>query len=482
MAANSSASRVQPNTGSFRDPVNRVYEVHRASDSEANRILRGVNGDALAVYRRLSAEPFFERFLERGQVVRTALLAAGDPDGDAILAHGWAGVLEHEPVPFVSYPYEWTFNMLKDAALLQLRILEESIENGWTLKDATPYNIQWIGCRPVFIDVASFQPRAPGTPWVGYRQFCSMFLIPLMLRSHLGIDHIPLLRSYIDGIPPVEAAKYFRCIHRLKKGVMSHVIFPAKVESAIADRERDDAPARQRTGKAHSDAMILGLVQSLTRLVSKLRIEIEHTDWSQYDKTHTYVDAELEKKKAFVRKHASNREREQIWDIGCNTGTFSRICVDACDNVIALDGDHNAVEQLYLAERRTPDSNIVPLVMNLANISPGQGWAGMERRAFDHRKQPSLVLCLALIHHLRLTANIPNALFLRWLRSLNADVILEFVQREDEMVIKLLTNKDEQYEDYNLDQFVREAEQLFMIGDRESLKEGKREIFYLTPR
>ena len=473
---------LEANTGSFRDPVNRVYEVTPKSSNEKIRILRGLNKDALAIYQKLSGEAFFRKALDACHVVQTELLAADDEDARAVMKEGWAGALEHDPIPFVTYPYEWTFSMLKDAALLQLHLIEKSLENGWTLKDATPYNIQWIGSRPVFIDVPSFQPWEEGEPWVGYRQFCSMFLTPLMLRAHLGIDHLPILRSYIDGVPPMEAAKYFTGTKRLKNGVLSHIIFPAKVENSIVKRERDNAPARQRTSHKQSKAMVLGLVQSLTRLVHKLSIKIKHTDWSKYDKTHSYPEVDLDAKKAFVLKHAATNQRQYIWDIGCNTGTFSRISSKCCSQVISVDGDHDVVEQIYLAEKMNAGSNILPLVMNLANVSPGQGWAGSERRAFDQRRKPDLVLCLALIHHVRLSANIPNALFLKWLRSLEAGVILEFVNREDEMVVKLLTNKKEQYEDYNLGQFTAEAERFFTIKAQESLKGGKREIFYLTPR
>jgi len=475
-------TKPEANAGSFRDPANRVYEVAPESSGEKARILRGLSEDALTIYQQLSGEAFFQKALAAGHVVQTELLEADDENASLVMIDGWAGVLEHEAVPFVTYPYEWSFSMLKDAALLQLHLIEKSLENGWTLKDATTYNIQWIGPRPVFIDVPSFQPWKEGEPWVGYRQFCSMFLTPLLLRAHLDIDHLPILRSYIDGIPPTEAAKYFTGSKRFKKGVLSHIIFPAKVENSIARRERDDAPARQRITRKQSKAMVLGLVQSLSRLVRKLSIEIKHTDWSQYYKTHSYEEADFSAKKAFVTKHASTTKQEHIWDIGCNTGTFSKVSSKYCSQVISVDGDHNAVEQLYLAEKMNAGSNILPLVMNLSNISPGQGWGGSERQAFDQRRKPDLVFCLALIHHVRMSANIPNAFFLKWLHSLQAGVILEFVNREDEMVMKLLTNKKEQYEDYSLDQFIKEAEQLFTIKDRESLKDGKREIFYLTPR
>jgi|APSaa5957512535_1039671.scaffolds.fasta_scaffold46292_2 hypothetical protein len=477
------ASRLKANEGSFRDPTNRVYEIKLdTTNSGKSRIFRGLNEKELAKYTELSNEPFFQKLVNTGRVVKTEVVDATDEDAKSILLDGWYGVLEHEAIPFVTYPYEWTFSMLKDAALLQLHLIEKSLENGWTLKDASPYNVQWVGSQPVFIDVPSFEPWIEGMPWVGYRQFCSMFLTPLMLRAHLGIDHIPLLRSYIDGIPPVEASKYFTGLNRLKKGVLSHIIFPAKVENSITKRERDNAPVQQRKVRKFSKSMVIGLVQSLDRLIRKLTIKIEHTDWSQYDKTHSYQEPDFEAKMAFVLKHSSSSQSGHIWDIGCNTGTFSKISSEFCNQLISIDGDHNAVEKLYLSEKKNKNNNILPLVMNLSNLSPNQGWAGSERQAFDRRNKPNLILCLALIHHIRISSNIPNRMFLKWLHSLNSNVILEFVNREDEMVIKLLTNKKEQYEDYNLNEFIYEVGQFFEIKDRESLKGGKREIFFLTPK
>lgn len=474
-------TEIVANAGSFRDPVNRVYEVSSPDGNNRKRILRGVNQDALESYQELATQSFYKRLVEQGHVIKTDIAPNDDPDALSVIEEGWSGVLEHEAVSFVSYPYEWTFSMLRDAALLQLHIIEQSIENGWTLKDATPYNFQFVGPRAVFIDIPSFETRVEGEPWGGYRQFSSMFLIPLLLKSHLGIDQLPILRSYIDGVPPTEAIKYFKGLSRLKKGVISHITFPAMVENSIAARERDRAPAQKRTTKGQSNAMVLGLVQSLSRLIKGLKSDIRHTDWSRYDKTHSYESEDFVVKKAFVQKYAAQSARDHIWDIGCNTGTFSNICSPHCNLVVSLDGDHDAVEKLYLKEKEEKSSNILPLVMNLSNISPGQGWAGSERQAFDKRKDPDLVLCLALIHHIRMTANVPNILFLKWLRSLNSDVVLEFVNREDEMVVKLLTNKKEQYADYDIEQFIREAELFFTIENREPLKDGKRELFFLKP-
>ena len=462
--------------GSFRDPTGRVYEL-------GGRIIRGIDGATAADFERLSREKFFTRGIEKGVIVPTKQIVSDELVGNNFSGKGpWAAFLEHEKIPFISYPYEWSFSMLRDAALLQLDVLEEALNAGWTLKDATPYNIQWRGVRPTFIDTPSFQPRLAGEQWVGYRQFCMLFLTPLMIKAYLDISHTDLLRANLDGLSPPEAARYFRGLSRLRRGVLSHIFFPAIVERSIAKRERDAVPAQKRRHVVQSDSMVLGLVQHMKRLVSSIKRPIEHTDWSNYERTHSYEDIEFKEKEAFVRRHAGARRCTMAWDVGCNTGHFSKICAEFAEHVIAIDGDHDAIEQLYLREKRHEDSNILPLNMNLANLSPAQGWAGSERKAFDKRSRPELVLCLALIHHIRFSANIPCALFLDWLRSLESEIIIEFVDRSDDMVIKLLTNKKEQYEDYSLEIFEVQLRERFEVIDSRDLKGGKRRIYMLHPK
>ena len=194
--------------GSFRDPSGRVY-VFKDSAGE-QRVVRGLTAASAANVERLLAEPFFQQMRDDGDVAHTRFASPDDEVAAAVMDDGWASAVEHVPVEFLTWPYEWPFSMLQDAALLQLRLLETAVESGWILKDATPFNIQWVGTRPVFVDIPSFVPRQDGEYWQGYRQFCSLFLIPLMLTAHLRIPYQPLLRSNLEGIPPEEAAKYFR--------------------------------------------------------------------------------------------------------------------------------------------------------------------------------------------------------------------------------------------------------------------------------
>ena len=467
--------KLEADSGSFRDVENRVYR-------HGNRILRGVSKTALEHWNKLSGTEFYQKSEARGDVIKTVLLPNSDTAAKKILKDGWAAVLEHDRVPLITYPYEWSVSMLRDAALLHLRLIERAVKSDWMLKDATAFNIQFINAKPVFIDTVSFEPREEGEPWHGYRQFCMMFLIPLLIRYHLNIDHLPLLRSNLEGIAPTDAAKLFRRSDGLKKGVAAHIQLPARIENSIANKERDDAEAKSRTASQKKDR-IIALLQSMRRLIKKLDFGIDHTTWSNYEKTHSYNDTEIVRKEQFVLKSAKTGRWKTAMDIGCNTGTFSKIVAPFSDMVISADGDHNAIEQLYQREKGDDNvGNIIPLVVNLANPSPAQGWAGVERKALGDRVNPDLILCLALIHHIAISANVPIPIFLDWLQSFKADIVIEFVTREDDMVKKLLTNKTVNYDHYNLDIFETELGHRFKIIDSELLKGGHRKIFFVAPK
>lgn len=460
--------------GSFRDPASRVYVA-------GNRVLRGINEETAKNLDALTEAPFYRELVKDGLVVTTAPADVCDPEVHGILADGWTKAIEHDRIPVITYPYEWTFSMLRDAALLTLDILERAIREGWILKDATPFNVQFVGSRPIFIDTPSFVPRQTGEHWRAYRQFCMLFLYPLMLKAHAGIDFNGLLRADLDGVTPIQAARYFRGLNRLKRGVLSHVTLPAWIESSIERKERDRAAVRQRASRPQSEVLVLALVQSMRRLISNLRYRVSHTAWSEYDRTHSYDEIEFLAKREFVTEAASHNRTQISWDLGCNTGTFARIAAGFSANVIAADSDHDALEKLYLEERKSNDRKITPTYVNVANLSPNQGWAGRERDAFDARNKPQLVICLALIHHIVLSSNIPIPMFLAWLRTLNARIIIEFVDRQDEMVVKLLTNKSEKYSAYNLKNFELELAKLFKPIRKLDLKGEARKLYYCEP-
>jgi 2-polyprenyl-3-methyl-5-hydroxy-6-metoxy-1,4-benzoquinol methylase len=469
-------------SGSFRDRDNRVYD-------DGNEIVRGISAEALENWKALDSKSFFRELLDEGKLVATQLLPEGTRA--AMGADDWPGWLSHQRIPFVTYPYEWSFGMLKDAALLQLELVERAFLSGWTLKDATAYNIQWIGTRPVFIDIPSFTPYEPGEPWVGYRQFCMMFLYPLMLQAYRGIDFQPMLRADIEGIDPMVASRLLSGRTRLRSGVLSHVYLHAKMQSRYSHAELDEAKAlteesggnvSERRKLRHSEAMVLGTIQGLRRIVGKLRPPQIRTTWGSYDSDHSYGDASFEIKKGFVDRVASSPPRRLVWDLGCNTGTFSEICANHSDYVLAVDGDPKAIERLYQSQKAQGGERICPLIMNLANISPGQGWRSEERKAFDSRTQPDLILCLALIHHIVISANIPLASFLGWLRTFDSEVVMELVTLEDDMSKLLLRNKENQYGELTEPGFEAEISSMFRVVSSEPLKGGHRKLYHLAPQ
>jgi hypothetical protein len=469
------AARVEP--GSFRDRDSRVL----VTPDAVYRVLSGTGADD---WRALANSSLLEQLTSRGSLIGTEEVgqaALGEAAAE-VLTEAPEAVLRHERVPFVSYPYEWTFGMLRDAAALTLDLELAALEEGLTLKDATPYNVQFRGSSPVFIDVGSFERLREGEPWAGYRQFCMLFLYPLLLQAYKDIPFQPWLRGAIDGITPSEAARLFTLRDRLRRGVLTHVALHARLERRYEDREGGEIKEELKQAKFKTE-LIKANLQRLRKLVSRLSWKAGDTAWTSYRQDCTYSDADAERKAAFVREAAASVGAGLAWDMGCNDGAYSRIAAEHCDYVVAFDFDHATVEALYRSLSSEDGSRILPLVANLADPSPGLGWRGLERRPLEDRGAPDLVLALALIHHISITANVPVAEFLDWLRELDATVVIEFPKRDDLMVRRLLSGKREgSNADYELQIFERLLAERFDVERSEPLSSGERVLYLARPR
>jgi hypothetical protein len=457
--------------GSFRDREGRVYY-------DGQRVLRCLSAKGLADWEVLSATKFFREAVASGKIVATRRV-----DDESLLPPDllgrWVAVLEHERVPFVSYPYEWTFGMLRDAALLELELLEAALDEGMILKDASPYNVQWVGGQPTFIDVLSFERLEPGTPWAGYRQFCQMCLYPLFLQAYKGVPFRPWLRGSLDGIDAETCNRLMSRRDLFRRGVFSHVYLHSKLERAYCSRSKD-VRRELRAAGFHTE-LIKANVRRLRKLVGSLTWNAHRSEWNEYSNFHSYTDADLEAKKAFVRGVAAERRRRLVWDLGCNIGAFSRIAAEHADCVVAMDGDSLSVEQLYQSLKTEGRTSILPLTVNLADLSPNLGWRGHERRDLPGRGKPELVLCLALLHHLVIGSNLPLSQVVEWLAELGCDLVVEFVEREDPMVKRLLCNKLDNYRDYNLEFFEDRLRESFIIARKERLASQMRILYYARP-
>jgi SAM-dependent methyltransferase len=462
-----------PDPGSFRDPRSRVFV-------DGEFVFRTLDAEGLADVEALEATEFYVEALAARTIVATERAADVDP---ADLGGDWSAVLRHERIPFVSYPYEWSFEMLRDAAKLQLDLTAAALAEDMTTKDATSYNVQFVGSRPTFIDLGSFERLRADEPWYGYRQFCQLFLFPLMIQAYKDLPFQPWLRSAIDGITPADARNAMSrwdIINPRRKGTVLHVSLHARADGKHADTERDVKADLKKAG--FKKEITVNQVRGLRKLVDSLRWKRSESEWSGYSERSHYTDADLTAKSEFVADVTAAQPRDLVLDLGANDGRFSRLALQAgAGYVVAVDHDPLVIDTLYRSLRDEGNTNILPLTMDLANPSPGTGWRSAERQPFLGRGRPDLVLALAVIHHLAISANVPLGEFLAMIADLCGEAVVEFPTTDDPMVKRLLRNKREGvHDDYNLESFEREVESRFEVCRRDVLPSGTRVLFHLA--
>lgn len=456
-------------TGSFRDRSARVF-------CHDGRIFRALTQEGLSNWTHVSSAAFLQSAMTAGDVVATSM--SSDPAVQK-LSMEWAGVLEHEAIPVITWPYEWSFSMLRAGALLTLQLLEQSLHEDVILKDATPFNIQFVGARPVFIDTGSFVPLRPGQTWHGYRQFCQMFLYPLMLQSWKNLNFQPWLRGRLEGISPTEFSRLLSPRDLLRRGAFSHVWLHGRLQargittSGIADSMKDNGFSRE---------MILSNVAGLKNIITGLIWRPSHSVWSDYDRTSEPVQRDAAAKERFVLDVCQSSSWKQVWDLGCNQGRYSRLASRYAETVVALDSDHLSADHFFRELQQEGNRTITPLVADVADPTPSLGWRLHERTSLEHRSHPDLVFCLALIHHLVIGNNLQLPDVIDWLASLHATIVLEFVDRDDTQVRQLLANRDDVFSDYTKDVFRASIDASFTVIKEELLPSGTRTLFHLRPR
>lgn len=456
-----------PDPGSFRDPRSRVYR-------HGNEVIRLLDERGAADFAAFEATPLFSRAQADGRVVRTRRRPL--PPG---VDERWHAALEHDRVPVVSYPYEWSFSMLQDAALLHLDLVAEALPHGLTSKDGSSFNVQFVRGRPVFIDVGSFQPVGDD-PWPGHRQFGELLLHPLLIEAHLGVPFAPFLRGSLDGIPAATASSLLRGTARFKRGVLANVTARALVADRYA--RRDDPAGAVLGDPASATDVMTAVVRKTTELVGRLATRTRETAWTDYQDRDHYVDGSLAAKDAVVRAAVEAAGPGTVVDLGCNDGRYARMAARAGRNVVAVDADREVIDGLYRSVRASGEA-ILPLVADLADPSPALGWRLAERSPFAARVDADLVLALALIHHLVIGRNLPIDEVLASLAALAPVVVLEVPHRDDPMVQRLLAHKAAGlHADYEVGTIEAMIERHFRIDERIELPGDTRTIFRLRRR
>jgi hypothetical protein len=466
-------------SGSFRDRSGRVFYDH-------GQVYRALGTEGFADWSAVAQRPFVQKSMKSGSLVRTETTAGVNAPLSDFQCEA---VLKHDVVPVVTWPFEWSFSMLRSAALLTLDLMLDALQEDAILKDGTPYNVQFIGACPTWIDTGSILPLRPGQIWDGYRQFCQMFLYPLMLQSWKNVDFQPWLRGSLEGISPREFSSLLSMRDMFRRGAVSHVWLHAKLQGQNAAKPK---LADSIKASGFSRDMIISNVQGLRRIVEHLTWKADKSTWSDYDKSSTPVQRDAAIKEQFIAEVCRSRTTQlmndasktwkTVWDLGCNQGRYARLAAQHAEAVLAIDSDHLTIDRLFRTLNAEGNRTITPMVCNLADPSPSLGWRLQERRSLEQRSKPELVFCLALIHHLVIGSNLLLADVISWLASLKSTVVLEYVDRKDAQVQQLLANREDVFSDYSIEAFRAHVDRSFTVIKELPLADGTRSLFWLQPR
>lgn len=451
--------------GSFRDPSGQVF-------SKDGEIYRSVFLNGVGDFEAVRDAGIYRRLIDAG------LLAPYEEAGEIDFAPaGTVYCLHHPRLPFVSYPWEWSFSMLKEAALLHLDIMEELVPRGFWLRDASAFNVQYDGERLRLIDTLSIGLRVPNSPWVAYRQFCAHFLAPLAMAAYGDVRTLGLWRNYIDGYPLDLAVNMLPAWRRYLPGLFMHLTLHARFQDR-ADRKEDlGKGVTVRTPKV-SDMGLMGILRSLRRVIMGIQWKRSSKIWEAYEDIRAYQAEDVAAKSEYVNKIIRRLRPEIVWDLGANIGEFSVIAAAGGAFVVSVEGDPACVEHLYQRVTHTKEiKHVLPLAMDLANPSPGLGWDSCERFSLKERGPSDLLLALALIHHLVFSSCVPLAGIAKWLAGLTKYALVEFVPPTDPMVGKLLQNRGTNHLPYDLNTFLSSFNRFFQEEDQKTLNNGR--ILYL---
>lgn len=454
----------QPVAGSFRDPSGFLFVRDKTLYRQIGRVYQ-------PHYDHLMGSGLYRRLVEEELLIPHEEVKVPAAEGEAAYK-----IIQPRPLSFVSYSYEWCFSELKAAALTTLRIMKTALGFGMILKDAATSNIQFQGTEPLLIDTLSFEIYREGVPWAGYRQFCGQFLAPLALMALKDVRLSRLTGVHPDGIPLDMASKLLPLRSRLRPGILLNIHLHAKGAGLLGRRM-----PKVKTG-AVSRISLEGIIDNLEGTIRGLHWASKKTEWVDYYADTNYSPAALAEKRELVGQYIRDLAPESVWDLGANTGLFSRLASGRGIPTVSFDLDPGATEVSYLQGVKEHDHFLLPLWMDLANPSPAAGWEHNERNSLAERGPADLILALALIHHLAIGNNLPFKKIASFLAKLGGHLIIEFVPKEDSQVQRMLAVRDDIFPGYNQGQFEEDFKTVFRIDRVAKLTDSRRLIYLMSNR
>jgi len=452
---------------SFRDPAGFMF-------THDGTLYRQVNRAGSECYDKLMNSGLYGFLKKKGWIMPHEEVEA--PVADPDLAHK---ILQPEPLSFVSYPYEWCFGQLKAAAIRTLQIQLAALKHGMILKDASAFNIQFHQGRAVLIDTLSFDPYSEGQIWEGYKQFCQHFLAPLCLMASRDIRLGQLSRVHIDGIPLDLASKLMPRSSWLRPGMLMHLHMHARAQTAYAGSDPESS-GKNKKSRSLSRKGLVGIVSGLRSLIRKLDWKPEGTEWGDYYQATNYTDDAFAAKSKHINAFLDEIKPRQLWDLGANTGHFSRLGSNRGLETVAFDIDPAAVEINFRQVRQRKETSILPLVMDLTNPSASIGWAGQERDSLTERGPVDCAMALALIHHLAISNNVSLDQIAQFFAGISDHLIIEFVPKSDSQVKRLLNSREDIFANYHEDGFEAAFQKKFDIRRRQVVEGSHRTLYWLS--
>lgn len=449
---------------SFRDPSGYMFH-------DGDVLRRVINPIYFPQYKKLKESGFFKTLINKGLLISHEETEVSE---DKI-------IITPEKIPFITNPYEWSFEQFKHAALHTLKIQKYALSKGFILKDASAYNVTFHKGRPVFIDTLSFDFYEENTPWRAYKQFITHFFGPLVLAKYHGTEIFKMLQTHIDGIPVKLIASLLPAKSKLSATLYTNIHLLAKMESKHSEDYKAETKVAMLSKKAQSN-----IIESLFNFIKNLDLK-EASEWGDYyDKTN-YEDTAFVAKKELVSSWVSELKPEKLIDIGGNDGTFARTVLDKVPQVIVTDIDSNAVGYNYQQTQKNKEVNMLPFVCDVLQPAPGVGFNNTERDSFIERLKeyaPDVTMALALIHHITLSGNVPFEKSAEFFAKFSKNLIVEFPMREDSWVESLLVRKREfinHFNFYNESNFEEGYLSYFEV-ERKELITGTKRILYLLKR
>ena len=452
--------------GSYRDPVGKIFYYK-------GRVLRGLNSKGVERFKYIKENHILDESIKKNFLISTKE-ATDLPKINELSEFDL--ILEHKRIDYITYPYEWCFDQLKDAALHHLNFQLFLLEKNCVLIDASAYNIQFINSKPIFIDTLSLSEYKEGSYWTGHKQFCENFLNPLILSSKKNIDFNNWFKGNLEGITTSDLNNILSLKDKLNYSLFFHVFLMDRYEKKALLKPKEISQ-RINKKKALSKKSYKGMLLQLKKFILGLSKDKTLSKWSNYSENNSYNPEEEEKKIRIIENFIKKNKFNYLADLGCNDGLYSfKSLKCGAKKVLGFDSDLNVLNKAYLSSKIN-NLNFHPVYIDFTNPSPSQGWNEKERKGFNQRMKFNGMIALALYHHITIGNNIPMKEAIDWLISFAPKGVIEFVPKEDDMIKEMTKLKGDIFENYNEERFKLYLEQKVKIININKVSSSGRTLY-----